>query len=639
MPLHTIPLCTAKYVGDTHSSATFEYDTIGKILKPTERLLCKDKVVGIDKVNNKYVYNRIKAIEKSRVDRSMYAEIKHAVKNRNKPLDKDIGGIIVLDSREFKTENKEITTMNIKSLKIKDKQINIVDIRNLDTGSREMHKAKDKVIFNQNILELNRKSAKELSKIDLRRINISSNKELASIESLEINKNNVINLRNKLKKIYKSNNIILKNLNLLHLNKNNNFKFTIRETIKDIDDNSNKFYFYTNQEKYIDRYIYKYIDTFNSKQLDKNNMTYLLYRSKFSYLYKLNSKGLDGINYIDIALSIANKLMYKDSIKKIYKNGTEHYTYKMNSKEMFKYNQRYFYRKHLKSMYRYDNKYLDRKGITFMHKGYESYLDYISLAYIYKQIEKDLLDLAILDIYKQHDKQLQGMLIKDIYKVGNNNKFIEVTKRWWWLRPTAPTDKLIIPNKDYVKMKELLENPNFEYLRYNEHPIEWGKDRGIDYNIPPYAVSVEIMLDLINILTMVWHKNVQGWLSITGKEAIQLLMELIYDWYTLDTSSPNIDYLRAYRWIRWEAEKVYFLNTENGLQAIGIFIANLIDYMKYHHFDLVPLWRNPKSMDIERQFNRVATNGDLMKDLNKLKGNRHYYIETQNLERKDVFRR
>ncbi|MBU3208509.1 hypothetical protein KPL28_02530 [Clostridium algidicarnis] len=631
MSLHTIPLCTAKYVGDIHSSATFEYDTTGKILKPIEGLLCKDKVVEIDKVNNKYVYNKIKAIEKSRIDRSMYTEIKHAVKNRNKSLSKDIGEISVLDSKEFKIENKEITTINIKSLKTKDKQINIVGIRSLDTGSREMHKAKDKVIFNQNILELNRKSAKELSAADLRIINIRSNKELASIESLEINKNNVINLSNKLKKIYKSNNIILKNLNLLHLNKNNNFKFAIRETIKDIDDNSNKFYFYTNQEKYIDRCISKYVDTFNSKQLDKNNMTCLLYRSKFSYLYKLNSKGLDGINYTDIALSITNKLMYKDSVRKIYKNDTEHYIYKMNSKEMFKYNQRYFYREGFKTINKYYDRYLGREAIAFIQKDNEKYLDYMPLINIYKQIEKDLLDLTIWDIYKKHYRQLQGTLIKDIYKVGNNNKFIEVTKRWWWLRPTAPTDKLIIPNKDYAKMKELLENPNFEYLRYNEHPIEWGKDWGMNWKSPPQAVSIEMMLDLINILVMIWHKNRQGWLCCTGKEAMQFIMELLYDWYTLDTSSPNIDYIRAYRWIRWEAEKVYFLNAENGLQAIGILIANLIDYMKYHHFDLVPLWRNPKSMDIERNFNRVATNGDLMKDLNKLKGNRHYYVETQNL--------
>lgn len=33
-----------------------------------------------------------------------------------------------------------------------------------------------------------------------------------------------------------------------------------------------------------------------------------------------------------------------------------------------------------------------------------------------------------------------------------------------------------------------------------------GKDWGVDYNIPPMTISIEIMLDLINILIMIWHK-------------------------------------------------------------------------------------------------------------------------------------
>lgn len=118
---------------------------------------------------------------------------------------------------------------------------------------------------------------------------------------------------------------------------------------------------------------------------------------------------------------------------------------------------------------------------------------------------------------------------------------------------------------------------------------------------------------------------------------MQLIMELLYDWYILETSNHNADYYRAYRWIRWEAEKVYFLNLNNGLQAVGVLIANLIDYLKQHHFNLVPLWRNPKAMDIERSFNRIAQNGDLMKGLNKVKGKRYYYIETQNVEKKNIF--
>ncbi len=220
---------------------------------------------------------------------------------------------------------------------------------------------------------------------------------------------------------------------------------------------------------------------------------------------------------------------------------------------------------------------LNRDIITLIFKDGEIYLNYIALINIYKQIEKDLLDLNIWNIYKEHNKSLNRTLVKNIYK-QYSSKFIEITKRWWWLKPTTPTDKLIVPNKEYMYEDNFLNNFNFEYLRFSNHPIEWGTGWGIDYNIPPYPVSIEIMVDLVNILTMVWHKNTQGWLSCSGKESIQFIMELFYDWYTMDTSKPNTDCYRAYRWIRWEAEKVYFLDTKNGLQAMGMLIANLIDY-------------------------------------------------------------
>ncbi|WP_243143352.1 hypothetical protein [Clostridium estertheticum] len=44
-------------------------------------------------------------------------------------------------------------------------------------------------------------------------------------------------------------------------------------------------------------------------------------------------------------------------------------------------------------------------------------------------------------------------------------------------------------------------------------------------------------------------------------------------------------------------------------------------------------------MDIERTFDRMATNGDLMKATDKLKGKRNYMIETQNFEKKNILGR
>lgn len=225
---------------------------------------------------------------------------------------------------------------------------------------------------------------------------------------------------------------------------------------------------------------------------------------------------------------------------------------------------------------------------------------------------------------------------KDIF-VLNDIKYLELYKRWWWLNTTEATDRLIVPMDDYIYNSKQLFNDCYQYLRHNTHPILWGSEWGIDYSIPPSPVSIEIILDLTNIITMLWHYNYVSWNSVTGKEAIQLLMEVIYNWYTMHTSKPNKDYYRAYRWIRWEAEKVYFLAKgdiqNNGAKYVGMLVENLIDYLKLHHFDTVPIQQNIIRMGSIRINNQQ---GDLIKNLDKEKGKRFYYVETQNFERKKV---
>ncbi|NOH14883.1 hypothetical protein [Clostridium cochlearium] len=629
MPLHTIPLCSFSYVGDTLSSATFKYDTTDKILKAKGKLFYKYKIIEIDKTRgNKLLYKYSYNIEKK----------------NNKYLYKENPTIVKDFEKNLKVEDKEMNKNKSMSLE--------------DTSITEFNKNKSIELGQNEDIDINIETDTELQSKDNVAINIETDKNLLEFRNKEINKNSkVINLNidrenlqmDKSKNIY-TNKIaekeLIKNrfIQSLQLDKSTNiskhdYRFFNKIFSKEIDMDRLRFV-----EKYGDKYIdkdkYNFVDRININELDTMENPDMLKRIETTNIFKPNNiiNSLDRVAIKRISKDYNTKLMYKILLKNMEKYKYIDVLDRINIKSIDKdKNKRYFYREGLKAIDKYYNRYLDREAITSIQKDNEKYLDYMPLINIYKQIEKDLLDLTIWDVYKEHDMQLQGTLIKDIYKVGNNNKFIEVTKRWWWLRPTAPIDKLIVPNKDYVKMKELLENPNYEYLRYNDHPIEWGKYWGIDWNIPPYAVSVEIMLDLINILMMIWHKNIQTWLCCSGKEAIQFIIELLHDWYTMETSTPNTDYIRAYRWIRWEAEKVYFLNTENGLQAIGILIANLIDYMKYHHFDLVPLWRNPKVMDVERKLNRVAQNGDIMKDLDKLKGNRHYYIETQNFERKNIF--
>lgn len=365
-------------------------------------------------------------------------------------------------------------------------------------------------------------------------------------------------------------------------------------------------------------------------------------------------------NYLDvISQNLINKyhgskLFYRNTLYGLDKYNGDKSLDRIVLHDLYKNRQKYFYRTKITRIFNTDQRYLNYTGLFDIFKNHEklisrevliptfkiesNYLGYSALFDVYKTSHKSLNRLQLLDIFQGETKNIKDLGMKGIYK-PSDSQYIEVFKRWWWLKETNPKDKLILPNKDYANMSDLLSNTDFEYLRYNNHPIEWGKSWGKDWNIPPYAVSVEIMLDLVNILIMIWHQNVEGWLSCTGKEGIQFVMELLYDWYTMDTSNPNESYKRAYRWIRWEAEKVYFKETSSGLQAIGMLIGNLLDYLRIHHFNVVPVWKKPVSMDQGRYFNKSAANNDLMKSLDKYKSNRHYMIETQNFEKKDTFRR
>ncbi|APH15908.1 hypothetical protein NPD5_2906 [Clostridium sporogenes] len=614
MPLRTIPLCTVKYVGDNFCSGTFMYDTTNEILKHKEKLFYKNKVVEIDKVKGyKLLYKHFNNIEKKN-HKYLYKE----------------NAII---AKEFK--------------------------RDLEVNDKEINKNKNISLEDTSIIEFNKKKNIELDQKECIHINIEIDKNLLKPRNIELNRNNtLVNLNidienltlSKFKDIYTekimgklSRNRFIKKLKLyknIYIEKQEEYMFLNNNYLKKIHMHKLKF-----AEKYgdrdIDKNLYIVLDRINFRKIDIVRNLQMLKKLNIRDTWKSKCiNNLKILNIKKISKDYDNKLMYKKVLKNIW---IYEYIYdldRISIKSIDRHkDRRYFYRQVIRTIDKEVNKCLDRKAITFIFKENRKYLDYMSLITIYKHMEKDLLDLTIWDIDKEQVKHLQGTLIKSIYKVDKNNKFIEVTKRWWWLRSTNPTDKLIIPNKDFIYNSDLLNNLDYEYLRYNGHPVKWGKDWGVDHNIPTYAVSVEIMLDLVNILMMIWNKNIQGWLSCSGKEAIQFVMELLYDWYTLDTSSLNIDYIRTYRWIRWEAERVYFLDTKNGLQAIGLLIANLIDYLKQHHFNLVPVWHNPKAMDIEREFNKVATNGDIMKDLDKLKGKRNYMVEMQNFEKKNIFGR
>lgn len=664
MPLcKSIPLCSFTYTGDTLSSATFKYDTKEDIVKESAKLLYAEESCFINKGKNKSLYSGTHHLGK-KSNLSLYKEeVKINKQNQGIHLTRGVANI-------DKSQDKTLVIGDLRG-------INLIEYFNLVNDSINKYNItlNDKKLLNNLLpITITLSNYSHLTACDINTLNIDNIKNLNSRLYRELSLiNSTLNL----------NTPTLKEANIMstpYMEIQRGFdlgKLSEKTLVTDFIPFISK-YFNEYYDKIIDKQILipyqKYVGKNNNKDIITNQKR-LLYRksdnvninvninndiflksinikdtlltNSHKLLYKQNSNILNkpsSLNYLDrIAFNLLDKMnnvkgFYKHSIKNISTFNPCNYLGKVSLKSIFEINDlNYLERLGIITTFKLEESYLKRDSIinTFSIKA--MYLKYLPLLPIYKQGGKSLLDVTIYPVYKEFSKLLKDISIDPIYK--NNFKFIEVTKRWWWLKESNPGDKLIVPNRDYDKMSELLSNNKFEYLRYSNHPIDWGKNLGIDWNIPPHAVSVEIMLDLINILIMIWHHNVQAWLNCTGKEGIQFIMELLYDWYSLNTSRPNASYKRAYRWIRWEAEKVYFLNTTSGLQSIGILIANLIDYMKFHHFNLIPLWGNPKAMDTERNFNRIATHDDLMKELDKLKGNRHYFIEAQKIERQNITRR
>ncbi len=662
MPLHNvIPLCNFKYVRDIHSCATFSYDTTGQISKDEGiKPAVIDRVIEIEKIKTKLIHTSACEIDKLMVKRSLVAQtveinIEHSREYRRespimdkvmismeleqfeRELNKSesqnlefkcIREIYFTTSKDFEGETRLIDkTMILKDLKVNELS-GVTKVSNLNveldkTGKGNIDKICEKIVDADSPIKLN-KIDDPLSMVNDTIVELSNydyDSPLELIYSGELNKDDAkhyIDRINESEIIKDHTTIFIDRVDLKEITKDDSQRYSIPYAIIDIDYNESKRLVYRDVITPIDQYNHVInLDRITEKYIDKDKGKHLFYRSM-----------VRPMDYIQ-----SNPFLEPLKVIPINNNNTR-YFHRLHLTPIYKEYKHQLDRIHTTDMFKIEDKYADRIYYKDIFKPDSIGLNNISIILVYKEFEKTMLNLTIEDIYKEESRSLNGTMIKEI-ELPRANKFIEVTKRWWWLHETSPNDRLILPNKDYGKMRDLLSNENYEYLRYSKHPIDWGKTWGKDANIPPAAISIEIMVDLTNIITMIWHKSAQSWLSVSGKEGIQLLMELLYDWYSMATSKPNRSYYRVYRWVRWEAEKVYFLNTTSGLQAIGILVKNLRDYLKLHHFNIVPIWRNPKAMDEERNFNRLAQNGDLIVDLNKNKGKRHYHIETQNFEKEN----
>lgn len=659
MPLHNIiPLCKFKYARDIYSSATFLYDTTGQISKDESiKPAIIDQVIEIEKVKGKLISSSTRKIDKGMVKRQLVAQ----------PLE-----INIEHSRELYREMPDIEKSIEKDLEPPQRELNKNEVFELNTELREMsielikevqRSDISKIDYTQNLKVLQMRDISGINKVsninvDVDRIfkgdiDMIHDKNLGVDAPTVINKSESVGLSGEgMDDLYKRNiNQYMDQVHNKELDKADNINYLDRVSEKEIiKDHTIKLY-QRSTDRDISKNSQKYIDDVTIIDIDQDHSRKLFSREVIMAIDQYNSAvDLQRMAEGEMNKEISKKLFYRSitrdiividtdyfmeptAIIKMTKSDNTNYLDGINQMGIFKINNSHLDRIHTTNVFKIQEKYADRVYFKSVFKLDTKCLTDIQITPVYKEFQKPILNLSIEDIYKNDIKGLSSST-KEVH-IPNDNKFIEITKRWWWLNDSSPKDRKIVPNRDYAKMKDLLSNPNYEYLRYTNHPIDWGKTWGIDHNIQPAAISIEIMLDLTNIITMIWHKSAHGWLRVTGKEGIQLLMELLCDWYSMSTSIPNHSYYRAYRWVRWEAEKVYFLNTTSGLQAIGILVKNLRDYLKLHHFNRVPIWRNPKAMDEERNFNRKAHNGDLMVDLNKTKGKRHYYIETQDFTKQN----
>lgn len=220
-----------------------------------------------------------------------------------------------------------------------------------------------------------------------------------------------------------------------------------------------------------------------------------------------------------------------------------------------------------------------------------------------------------------------------MYNTNPNWEFYSVTEND--VRLTVHTEN------DITEISIVLYNPDIAYMVVRQpkdetgqgvhhcatetvvmqsHPIPVGEHLGLK-EIP---ISIEIMIEFINVILMMWAKFFNAYSGQTGVQALFGTVQLLFDWVHHGDGESMEDYYRCFRWVRWEAESLMDAARKdprlNGNYWIELLIANLKDYMLMHHFEYVPEWKCLEKMD-EMRF--VMPEGDLTRVLDKYKGIRN----------------
>lgn len=271
------------------------------------------------------------------------------------------------------------------------------------------------------------------------------------------------------------------------------------------------------------------------------------------------------------------------------------------------------------------------------------------------------LEAILRDILKQDITPLDDVarsLIQEDSSLLNKNLLIQLEeserklklyKRFWIVGNSDFKDLMILPDHDYPYSTEpIIENmdlipenhhvvyPNEFYKCIDKHPIPNGKGLALD----EIGVSINILIDLINIFIMMWCKFTPAFWGWTGTQAVLGMVDSIYEFITLETSREwqqkedvKEQYDRAYKWIRWEGEKMALFARHDmdlrGNYYVGLMLEELIFYMVDHHFDVLPLFEDVNKMDEWRTMFNRDVNKDIKFVLDKVKGIRHKILEKE----------
>lgn len=257
----------------------------------------------------------------------------------------------------------------------------------------------------------------------------------------------------------------------------------------------------------------------------------------------------------------------------------------------------------------------------------------------------NLLEKYIYEFYMEQAKEAAKE--KGIINIDNIHE-LKLWQRFWFLKAGNVYDKKILPYYDYPYEDKPIKFEGFDDLNtenwqvvypytfwkeINFYPVKEGSSLGKN----EIDLAVNIMIEFINIIILLWSKYYKAFWGWTGTQAVLGITTSVYEWINLETSRLSQDlkqsrkhYNRCYRWLRWEAEKVSLIARNDmelrGNYYVEILIHEMISYMENHHFNTMPIFEDINKMDEWRNMFDRDLQEDIKWILDKVKGIRHKMI-------------